>query len=335
MPGYDAHYLYGISSYRAYSKVCVAKTDEEECLRKIIKDYKNFYVVGLMGPDPFFYSIPETVRKGRNIGSIMHTDEANNFFRNMFRYAAFQPDAESMYKAVAYICGFLGHYTLDVAAHPYIYARTGYVPGKKDKEYISEHFKFETQIDITLVKEMTDLTPNKFKNSTFKASISDLSFIADMLVYAVNRTYARSLKKAEAQAALISMSFESRATRITSQGVKNGLGAIEKKIFGRKYISELMPGDNSVTFDDPLNKEHATWANPWAPENESDKSFYDLMDSAKEEMLRLLALFNDAFDYNDPKMPQLRGMGNEAEHFLTEIGNKSYHSGLPEELGLG
>ncbi len=74
MPGYDTHYLFGI---KAYKKLPDSK------IKEAIKKRKNAYILGVLGPDIFFYYATEVVAVRKNIGSVMHTQKTDTFLKNM------------------------------------------------------------------------------------------------------------------------------------------------------------------------------------------------------------------------------------------------------------
>ena len=111
MPGFKTHSIFGILSARhlpdGYIKKCITK-------------YPHAYQMGHQGPDFMFYYVPLHLLYKKNPGEIMHSTLVNEFFDSLFKARnnvkkADQPLVDS------YISGFIGHYTLDSAIHPYIY----------------------------------------------------------------------------------------------------------------------------------------------------------------------------------------------------------------------
>ena len=78
---------------------------------KILKIYyleiENCFLIGLHGPDIFFYE------RWNKIARKMHQEKANTFFEKA--QDIIQSEAQ-----LAYILGFICHYLLDSQMHPYI-----------------------------------------------------------------------------------------------------------------------------------------------------------------------------------------------------------------------
>ncbi len=315
MPGYDTHYIFGMISYR--------QADSDN-VRALIKTYRNEFALGLFGPDIFFYSIPETLSAGRNIGSIMHTEKTNLFFRNMYRFAAALPHAQPHVArkriALSYFLGFLGHYCLDSTCHAFVYSRSGYSVNITNKQkYLSEHFSLETDIDITMLKRLFGEKPQEFgKKNRISLSRESISLIAEMLRFAVNQTYdEKTFSAASMKIAIRSIISGERLIRICPEKMKHYIENAEDRIIGHRYISPLIPGLCTVKSSDPLNLAHEQWSNPWDKNLTSTEDFPSLMNKAKAKYVHLMDLTDEAINsHNEEKL-------------FKAIGNLSYHSGLP------
>ena len=71
------------------------------------------------------------------------------------------------------------------------------------------------------------------------------------------------------------------------------------------------------------NLNHEAWGNPWDPTRVSTASFVDLFHETLDKCSRVYALLNSAVTDNMPLDKQ------DLSPLLTELGNESYHSGLP------
>ena len=77
------------------------------------------YVFALFGPDPWFVYRIWKRRSGR--GRRMHTTKTGDFLAALALRAR---DGSARQEMFSYLAGFLCHYALDSAAHPYIVWRT-------------------------------------------------------------------------------------------------------------------------------------------------------------------------------------------------------------------
>jgi len=321
MPGYDTHFVFGEVAF---------KQIKASSVKSIIANNHDHYTLGLFGPDIFFYSIPESLSSGPNAGSVIHTQNVNLFFRNMFRFATAQPNEERMQKALAYFCGFLAHYSLDRYCHPFVYARTGYNPNlpKKDNN-LDLHFALETDIDILLLDRYLKETPKSFKKkSRINITYAEIELISEMLQFAINQTYDQfSNSRFSIKAAILSIKSEQRLIKSCPDIVRYYVEQAENKVIGRHYISALIPGNGVISTSDPFNDRHDIWTNPWKSDEIHTESFPMLMDKAKSKVLELYDLLEDAI-IECPDPAEYSAFSSAAEDFLSAIGNYSYHSNL-------
>ena len=118
MPGFTTHYLFGIDACRRLTSTS---------MHNMIRRDHSAYALGLQGPDLFFYYLPSYLMHRKNIGDLAHRKDTVQFFANLLQSRKlFAGKKHSLSIADAYICGFMGHYTLDCTIHPYVYAFTGY-----------------------------------------------------------------------------------------------------------------------------------------------------------------------------------------------------------------
>lgn len=141
MPTTYAHYRFGQE----------VRKDLPEKEKKIVEEFSELFMIGLHGPDIFFYYKPLSKNKVRQIGNEMHKRAGKEFFA---------PAAEVVrehggnHAYLAYLYGFICHFSLDVACH-------GYIDGKIAKSGIS-HTEIEAEFDrMLMVKDGHD--PIRYK----------------------------------------------------------------------------------------------------------------------------------------------------------------------------
>ena len=115
MPGFASHYLFGQQS------LSHLKEDQEY---HILSLHPHAYNLGLQGPDIFYYYLPAWLLYDHNAASLIHENSSLQFFIAMIDARNKLSSHSERIIADAYICGFLGHYTLDTYCHPYIFDRT-------------------------------------------------------------------------------------------------------------------------------------------------------------------------------------------------------------------
>lgn len=107
MPSTYAHYRFGQNVLR--------KLPEE--LQTVIDNHLPLYHIGLHGPDILFYYHPLFRHPVNQIGYRLHEENADVFFRNGLKVLQDMPDPEA---GLAYMLGFICHFTLDSECHGYI-----------------------------------------------------------------------------------------------------------------------------------------------------------------------------------------------------------------------
>ena len=119
-------------------------------LKETIRKHKKLYLIGLHGPDIFFYYHPLTKNPISEYGSELHRRTAEEFFRE--RIAVFQENPDDSMRV--YLLGFACHFLLDSTCHPYINAF-------EDQTGIS-HAEIETHLDRALM-EMDGKDPFRYE----------------------------------------------------------------------------------------------------------------------------------------------------------------------------
>lgn len=319
MPGFYTHYLFGAMSF---SKIKAKNT------RRNLSAHKSVYTYGLQGPDFFFYFLPSYALHSGNLGSIMHERRTGAFLLHLLEGRNRFSNPEDRAIAEAYILGFLGHYILDSAAHPYIYDRSGYA-FRKCQAYFSHHIELETEIDSELLDYYKHRKPSDFaQHRLLTLTTRECQVISALLSASLQETYPEKfLQIPILRTALWTMRVGSRLFRDKKGRKKPLVRSIESRFFPYYPISFMIPTDTPTDFPDATNVLHRTWKNPWAPEQTSQDSFYDIFEKAQTDYLSLVEQTGQLFLSRGNSYP-----AEELAHWKARIGNKSYHSGLPCDL---
>ena len=291
MPGFTSHYLFGV---RIFEEI------NENPLKSVIQKNHHSYSLGLQGPDVFFYHIPSVISPGKNPGNVAHAQKTGLFLENLAKSCNLCSDEEASHDiAVAYLAGFLGHYTMDRICHPFVYARSSYTGGKKADS--GRHFKLETDIDTTYLKREKNLKPSEFKKEkTIRLTPRESRIISRCLSYAYQKTFPGLNVTCEAAASAFSMMYKGAKLEHDPSGLKRTIvSVIEQKAFGYDYLTGMIESDHGLYHNDPCNLNHYIWKSPWEKENRRTESFFDLTDIAAkeykhlEDFLSLMATFKD------------------------------------------
>ena len=141
MPATYAHYKFGQE----------VRKDLPEKENKIVEEFPELFMIGLHGPDIFFYYKPFSKNKVRQIGHEMHKRAGKEFFASAVEVVRVHRENHAY---LAYLYGFICHFALDIACH-------GYVDEKIAKSGIS-HTEIEAEFDrMLMVKDGHD--PIRYK----------------------------------------------------------------------------------------------------------------------------------------------------------------------------
>ena len=119
-------------------------------LKETVRQHKKLYLIGLHGPDIFFYYHPFAKNPISEYGSRLHQQTAAEFFRE--RISMFQERPDDAMRV--YLLGFACHFLLDSTCHPYINAY-------ENQTGIS-HAEIETHLDRELM-EMDGKDPFRYE----------------------------------------------------------------------------------------------------------------------------------------------------------------------------
>ena len=316
MPGFATHYLFGVDAYRNLTSTRI---------RNNLKQNHSAYALGLQGPDLFFYYLPSYLMHRQNIGALAHSQDTRAFFTYLLESRKlFEGNRAKQDIADAYILGFLGHYTLDCAIHPYVYAFTGYTPQTPpgNLKYFGQHAYFETEIDNVLLYRKKHILPSQFHQSgTIRLTALQKRVIVRMLVYAYRNTYPGLLaSEILLGGAPMWMKLGTRLFHDPSGQKKVLVRLLERILVGRAFLSPMLPSDHYRFIADPLNERHRTWIHPWTG-TASRFSFDELYQQAGGHYMKRIEAYEDLRCLNFSK--------NATDVFLNEYGNLSFLSGQP------
>lgn len=235
MPGLIAHYICGLRALRAMPQEAA----------EAIGRHRRLYNIGCQGPDIFFYHGPASVsREVREIGARMHRTNVRSFMRNMAEgLAALQkPEREA---AFAYASGYLAHYALDCAAHPFVYAKTGVLKGTegaRDKlKHLENHVSFESAIDTILLKKMAGKRPKDVDLLNLVwVNKKEAAIGADFVGKCIKKTYGVGISGHRVLSAMNYMALWTRLLQSEKGWRKKALMLAERAATGAAAVSVLI-----------------------------------------------------------------------------------------------
>jgi hypothetical protein len=275
VPGFLTHYLAGQSGLEKLGDVDPA--------------YEKLFNLGTQGPDIFFYYAPGFVKERcRGVGSMIHHADFRKFFMEMARWTK-QP------AVFAYLTGFLVHYTVDVAAHPFVNACTEN-EGITDMQKSAAHRHFETVTDVLMLERLRGQQPSEIAQSKLIAAPKEQKQAAAVVfAQAVQKVYARGLKPQDVYHAMGYMTAITRMLESSAGRRKRAVAFFEDKLAGARIFSSMVHMQRVEETRDYLNLGRETWK-----EGRSE-SFPQLFEKAVAQAVRLITALDE---YRRGEMPR-------------------------------
>ena len=312
MPGLIAHYICGRNVAAALPKVII----------EAIAPHRELYSVGCQGPDIFFYYFPGAIRRGtRGIGTKMHRTNIASFMQAMGQGLK-ELSGRAQEAAFAYFAGYLTHYALDCATHPYVYYKTGVAgnDGRKHRlKYLANHLRFETAIDTLLFKAIDNKKPKDVKLwRLIKVDKRKAYWVAGLLAGSVSKAYGVNMTAGYVMRAMGYMAFMTRLMQSRRGLRKRALSFGEALLYKSPVASSLIHQQEIKDGLDYLNEGKSPWQDPWENGDKRQESFGELFDGAIIEASQLITCL---WGYV---------MGDiSLENFLDRVGDRSLVSGRP------
>ncbi len=330
MPGFITHLSFGEQSI---SFITVEDT------KSLIERHSTAFALGLQGPDIFFYHIPAYIFYKKNIGNVMHSNRVMLFFDNLFDARNSFEDGHSRRICDAYIMGFIGHYSLDVACHPYIYFKSDHFNNlKRSKKYdFGRHVSLETDIDHIVLEHYRNLLPSKFDYAAaISPSENSKTVIATLLHIAINKTFPEyKMRFKTIRNAINSIIKLNRLMNDPSGKKKHNVRKIEQVLFKCAVISSMIPSDTIIKYSDPCNLNHSNWYNPWDKSQTRTESVFDLFTETMPIFIERINLYMNScgdtsfIDSDIDSADETNQLLHYRNQLLSDLSDLSYLNGLP------
>ncbi len=342
MPGFTTHYIMGMKAYNDLPS---------NQLKHIISKYRWLYQLGLQGPDMFFYNLPILRHRDyRNVGSYMHEHHVRDFFITYIQETLRIQSRQQREQAIAYFCGYLCHYICDSICHPFIYGRIQYDTGKPTLKHHSLHAQLESEIDSLLLEKYKKKKPSQFNQAaTICLNPQEIQFITHMLASCINRTYypityenSFQVTRRMIHRSILALRFGCRTLADPSGHKRDRIETLESIFTTNPLLSGKIVTDHVISPRRSLNLDHETWSNPWNRRLASDASFLDLFHQALNRCGDVYSLVNlrlltrqlpapELWEAHKKISPETISEEIDFTDLIEELGNYSYHSGLPAD----
>lgn len=270
MPCLYAHTLFGLS----------VRDRLPQPLAALLARHEAAFLAGLPGPDIYFFDRfppPPFRPHEKRTGNALHDAPADALFAQLLPLAA---GDEAL---LAYTLGFLCHYALDSAIHPFVDARYRGL----------DHTRFEMRLELAFCAQrgsgLGGIPPHRlYAPPAHEPDLLDrLDALQYRLVQAVCGRGARGAFRRSFCKFL-------RTNRLLYDpaGRKRRLLQRVERLLGRPAgtLSSFLFAPLQADGGDLFNEGHAPWRAPWEGAPERTESFFDLFDTAVDRAAALLPL---------------------------------------------
>ncbi len=278
-------------------------------LQERIGRHPQAFILGCMGPDPFFfYHLPSLLphKTYGGFGSRLHDQKVGDTMRALVR-GVMQEGSGVWF---SYVAGFLCHYGLDCAAHPYIFYEAG--SGM-------DHTYFECNLDAQLMEHNGVKAADLPQYRIISIGQEEGEALGRLYKEYVGPVHGLEMKVQDYPRAVQDFS---RVLRI----FYNPTGRKERFFEG---IQRTMHIPRYLTFNvfplkagfDAMNLKGEPWRLPWSGEIHHE-TFLDMMEVGVKDAAEMIEGLGSAVSN-----------GN-AESVLARIGERNFSTGQPWQLKL-
>ncbi len=285
----------------AYFVLDVYDKLDNKTKKNLYKYKENLKTYG-QGHDLFFFCTNFT--KQKNIGNYFHKNETKNFFINMIKYIH-NNKLQNNYEIMAYLYGYICHYSLDLTIHPYVTYKCGiFKKGNKETyKYNSKHSDMESYIDAYMINKKENIEPNKFKIHKFCFNTKVSHTLSTMIDYIYEETYNLKHISFYYKQGIFNTKILYRLLRYDPYKIKKYLYKTFDKI-STKGIKKTYPisfAYNLNNNDYYLNLNHNKWNHAKYKEEVYTYSVIDLYNNALKLAVNIINNVNDVL-YNNKNM---------------------------------
>lgn len=279
MPALLTHAIFGEKTLPVLESF-VAPTGVVTC------EQREAFILGCQGPDPLFFHIRgRNAKRSSRIGHLMHVQQMTEAFTCMRSCVdRFEPRDAGI--AQAFALGWLAHYTLDVHAHPFVYAQQ-YALCQAHEDLTNAgsavHAVIESDLDIQALyrfhKGETIESNPAYPHIVMQASSNVLRIASQLVAWIAKEVYEENLSfQAYASSVhdmrliyrIIDKPHSKRAVRV---------GKLERMVKEHSILSSLAHFTQRGLVTPVANTTRTTWENPFTHQT-SNASFWEIFDRA-------------------------------------------------------
>lgn len=244
---------------------------------------------GLQGPDLFFYRKVLQGSPHHAVAATLHESKTAALLEGMADYCRGLPE-DTRPMAEAYLYGFAGHYALDSAVHPYVYAQQACMVAQQPRMTPgAAHSLIECDMDADLYSYLLHgLVCSFCPADHYTLSVPEKKALGALYTHILYSVYGTLMAPGEVVASMQDTLAVQSLLFSGSRLLRGAAGLLDAtKGLGSRHYSSHVKGRQPQW--DSLNLGHAPWCDPWTEEPRSE-SVLDLVETAAERYSRLVQL---------------------------------------------
>lgn len=283
MPAILTHDLFAHELLR-YPATSFIATEEE----------RNAFLLGNQGPDPLFFAVVSpALIPYKDLGSQMH-DQLPSFLMESLVHTIEEAPETAKPVIRAYVAGFICHYLLDRAAHPFVYAQQNAlcdagVEGLTRADGHEVHAVIECELDEMMLYSRTRLTVASYPphENVLRGDNQTLASISFAIRSTLWNTYRAAAPKNFFARCVRNYRLVERATYSPTGAKARLYGSIERLRRNHSFAQAFCHRDIAL-MDSPFNNtEHHVWTDPFT-NLEHATSFTDIYEATLQEANRVI-----------------------------------------------
>ena len=287
---------------------------------------RRAFLLGNQGPDPLFYlRISPGTREFHNLGGIMHAQAPSKIIAAMAQSLQVLEPSE-LGVGRAYAAGFMCHYTLDRAMHPFVYSHEyaicdAGVPGLTRQDASRVHAEIERELDEAILFNKTCATVATYRPyaQVLQAADTTLDTIGKMYAYVSMVSLRVFAPRTLFGQAVKCFRIVQRFFYSPDDALQEAVNGIETKVLKKHFslYKSMSHRDRPTACSDFDNRGHQTWINPFT-QQAATTSFWDIYHDAQIQAAgNIRQMLREGFDLTQArKLTQGQNFGGEQVEFV-------------------
>lgn len=172
MPKEISHWTFAEKAYQSLP--------EQSELKRVIKEYHHFYLIGAIAPDfPSAILFGPAKKKFRQLMTQLHDTKDSSFAPVLNALSSYQVSVPGY--ALSFFSGVIAHMNADITFHPLVFYYSGNNNSTKDTE--TRHSIIETTLDLHLLKNVPLVNRESLGYSLYHKTVPQKQLLEVLLLF--------------------------------------------------------------------------------------------------------------------------------------------------------